>query len=348
MFVQNQLIEMKWNSRNKEYYIAKGYQYTKKGQIFYVKLEDLTSGVRTKVKVICDYCGKEIEKSYTACLKQRRSNGKDCCKSCSSKKQSELCFDKYGVDNPSHINSVKAKRKQTFLDRYGVINPSQVPEFHKKKIETCFEHYGTNYPMQSEKIKAQSKKTCLEKYGVEYYFQTDEFKDYVKEYWMNCYGVNNVSKADITKLKIEEVWLEKYGVRNIMELPEFRQKILESFVKNGNAPTSSTQIIVSNMLKDIYGSENVKDNVPYEGCLLDMVLSYQGYKINVEYDGWYWHKYRQEQDKRRNYYLRCRGYKVLRIRSNNELPTKEQIIEGVDYLVKGNHSLKFIDLDINI
>lgn len=348
MFVQNQLVEMKWNSKNKEHYVSKGYKYTGKGQTFYAKLEDLTNGAKAKVKVVCDYCGKEMEKSYTACLRQRRSNGKDCCKSCSSKKQSELCFEKYGVNNPSQIDSIKSKRKQTFLDRYGVINPSQVPEFHQKKTETCFKHYGVKYPMQSIEIQEHTKETCLEKYGVGHYFQTQEFKNYIKEYWMTHYGVDNVSKADVTKSKIEEVWLEKYGVRNIMELPEFRQKILESFVENGNAPTSSTQIIISDTLKEIYGAENVKDNVPYDGLLLDMVLSYQGYKINVEYDGWYWHKDRQEQDKRRNYYLRRRGYKILRIRSNYELPTKEQIIEGVDYLVKGNHSLKFIDLDINI
>lgn len=40
------------------------------------------------------------------------------------------------------------------------------------------------------------------------------------------------------------------------------------------------------------------------------------------------------------------GYKVLRIRATREVPTREQIIEAVDYLVKGNHSLKIIELDI--
>ena len=68
--------------------------------------------------------------------------------------------------------------------------------------------------------------------------------------------------------------------------------------------------------------------------------------IDVDYDGWHWHKNKQEYDKRRNYWVVDQGYKILRIRSNNLLPTHEQIKEAVDYLVKGNHTLTYIDLDI--
>ena len=37
------------------------------------------------------------------------------------------------------------------------------------------------------------------------------------------------------------------------------------------------------------------------------------------------------------------GYEYI---VNNEIPTKVQIINAIDYLVKGNHSLTYIDLDI--
>lgn len=60
--------------------------------------------------------------------------------------------------------------------------------------------------------------------------------------------------------------------------------------------------------------------------------------------GYVFTKNRQEADKRRNYFVRSNGYKG----TTHKLPTREQIIEAVDYLVKGNHSLKFIDLDIDI
>ena len=106
------------------------------------------------------------------------------------------------------------------------------------------------------------------------------------------------------------------------------------------------QIKLSNIIKDIYGEDRVKDNVPCGKCLLDIELIYNDCKIDIEYDGYYWHKDKQERDKRRNYYVKNKGYKILRIRSNYEMPTSQQIIQGVDYLVKDNHFLKYIDLDI--
>lgn len=323
MFKPNQIVEMKWNSRNKEYYISKGYEYNGMFQPFKVKLEDLSKGAKVRVKVICDYCGKEIEKPYAHCLKQRGESGKDCCKECSSIKQKELFLKHYGVENPSQIDFIKEKRLQTYLDKYGVLNPSQVLEFQEKRKTTYLERYGVDHPMKSEIIQQHSRETCLGKYGVEYYFQTDEFKNINKQYW-----------------------IENYGVENPMGVPEFRNKILESFSSNGSAPTSKMQQKVSNIVGEIYGVDNVTNDVPYAPYLLDMILKWKGYQINIEYDGWYWHKDNQEYDDRRNQYLIQRGYKVLRIRSNYELPTKEQIIEGVDYLVKGNHHLCYIDLDI--
>jgi very-short-patch-repair endonuclease len=84
------------------------------------------------------------------------------------------------------------------------------------------------------------------------------------------------------------------------------------------------------------------------GFSLDCFIEVEGIKIDVEYDGWYWHKNRREQDKRKNDFLIDRGYRVLRIRANRKAPTKEQIIKAVDYLVKDNHHLAYIDLDIDI
>ena len=43
-----------------------------------------------------------------------------------------------------------------------------------------------------------------------------------------------------------------------------------------------------------------------------------------------------------------KGYRIIRIKANkkDDIPTKEQIKEAVDYLVKGNHHLTFIDMNI--
>ena len=58
----NQEIETKWTSNYKKYYQDKGYVYTKMHDTFMVNIYDLPYGSSKKVKVLCDYCGKEYYK----------------------------------------------------------------------------------------------------------------------------------------------------------------------------------------------------------------------------------------------------------------------------------------------
>lgn len=346
MLKENQFIKVKWRGDTKQHFVDKGYVFTKNGDEFLVKAEDLTKGSHKEVEVFCDYCGKIIIKQYSAYISQHDNQFGDCCCSCVPIKNSQICFEKYGEYNPSQVKKFKDKRKETFIDRFGCENPSQSELVKQKRVDTYLKHYGVDHPLKSIEVQEKSKTTCLKKYGTEYTTQTDNMKKKSRQTCLERYGVDNASKSDIVKSKIEETWMRKYGVKNIMELDEFREKILQSFVRNNSCPTSSMQIALSNLLKEIYGDENVEDNVVCGSCLLDMVLKHQGYIIDVEYDGWFWHKNKQEKDTRRNYYVKSQGYKILRVRSNIELPTKEQIQEAIDYLVKDNHSLKFINLDI--
>ena len=50
----SQEVCIKWNNRNKTYYINKGYKYTNDHDIFNVKVQDLAKGSHAKVKVKCD------------------------------------------------------------------------------------------------------------------------------------------------------------------------------------------------------------------------------------------------------------------------------------------------------
>ena len=76
------------------------------------------------------------------------------------------------------------------------------------------------------------------------------------------------------------------------------------------------------------------------------VTSNNGEKIDVEYDGWYWHKDTEERDKKRNYKVLNLGYKILRIKSKFLLPTEGQIKLAVEYLTNENHHYTEIVLDI--
>ena len=99
-------------------------------------------------------------------------------------------------------------------------------------------------------------------------------------------------------------------------------------------------------------SVSVGDGITKTGTNTDPVLdvkvdAIEGNLIDFEYDGHYWHEGNEDKDRRRDYFLRSKGYKIVRIKGNkrdNKLPTKEQIKEAVYYLVKDNHSFIVIDM----
>lgn len=88
MFDENQLIETKCHPKTKKYYLDKGYSYTKKGDVFFVKAKDLPKNSHECIKVICDYCGEAYypiasnynnrkNKEFDACDKCRTLKGRD-------------------------------------------------------------------------------------------------------------------------------------------------------------------------------------------------------------------------------------------------------------------------------
>ena len=87
MLVENQTAQMTWTARNKTIYVEKGYEFTNIGDIFYVKVEDLSKGSRIKVQVKCDYCGEIIWTVWRDYLKCK--NDKYACKHCRQKRTSE-------------------------------------------------------------------------------------------------------------------------------------------------------------------------------------------------------------------------------------------------------------------
>ena len=102
------------------------------------------------------------------------------------------------------------------------------------------------------------------------------------------------------------------------------------------------------LLKEMFGIENCFPNYPCDNLSLDCLVKINENKIDVEYDGSYWHKERAHYDGARNAVLMNEGYKIVRIKANNtdDLPTKEQIQDAIDYLVKDNHHITFIDMNI--
>lgn len=111
-------VKIKWRSTVKSHYENKGYKFTKLGDEFEVKVEDLTKSCAYKVKCLCDYCLEEgvetiIEKPYSKYYTQNIDAivHKDCCRKCSHKKLKESNLLQYGVDNPMKVKEISTKSK---------------------------------------------------------------------------------------------------------------------------------------------------------------------------------------------------------------------------------------------
>ena len=77
---------VKWNGRNKAWYEEKEYIYTKLGDNFEVKVEDLSKGSVSLINIKCDLCGEEIKnvrwKDYKRSI---HNDGKYYCLKCAIK-----------------------------------------------------------------------------------------------------------------------------------------------------------------------------------------------------------------------------------------------------------------------
>lgn len=90
--VEGQKVKVKWNGRNKQHFIDRGYIFTTLGDEFTVLSSDLTSGSDALVEVMCDYCGEVKSILYNQYYKQviERNLSTYGCKDCASERNSDL------------------------------------------------------------------------------------------------------------------------------------------------------------------------------------------------------------------------------------------------------------------
>lgn len=274
MLKENQLCKVVWNNKNIKHFKDLGYKYTKLGDAFFVKVEDLSDYSHSNVIVICDYCGKEIIKRKSTYTRQHDKDFGDACNNCGIQKHKDMLQRDYGVTNPSEIKEVQLKRRATLMERYGCENPSQIEGVVEKRRQTCMKNYGVPVPLQSQEI---------------------------------------------------------------------REKVTRTMLKNGTVPTSSQQLQIHRMLQKEYGECEL--NKQCGRCSLDCVIEVKGIKIDIEYDGKYWHDKKKNYDRKRDEFLKSCGYKILRISAHHAIPTIEQIKEKVDVLVNTKHTFTRIELN---
>ena len=144
-------------------------------------------------------------------------------------------LEKYGVDDFRRAPEVIENRKKAFIGKYGVDNPSKLdsvkkliserlkdPKVQEHYMKTSMEHYGVPRPIMTEEVQEKAKQTCMERYGVPYYIMTPEYRSA-----QATKQISAINKAFADLLK------EKYNVDTEFEF-RLERKFFDLHVLNTN------------------------------------------------------------------------------------------------------------------
>ena len=330
-------VEMVITSRNAGYYKALGYDIPMKhndktgkdvidvGKKIVVKINDLPNGSHVRIEYRCDCCGNIFSTEYHDWVSTTYPELGDLCKNCAA----------------------KIKLPKAVKDKYGFSNVANVPSVIEKKKATNFERYGNEWAIVSSSVKETIVASIMDKYGVDNAMKNAEVVKKAIKTNNERYGGNSSQCSPDVRTKSIQSCLNKYGVPNAYQSKDIQAKARKTFYKNGTTPSSKAEKHMCELLINIFGKDSCFPNYPEGNLSLDCFVDIGGIKIDFEYDGNYWHKDRAQRDRARNAVLMNLGYKIIRIKANNndDMPSVKQIKDAVDYLVKDNHHLAFIDMN---
>ena len=92
-------------------------------------------------------------------------------------------------------------------------------------------------------------------------------------------------------------------------------------------------------LCDMLGGEL---NRPFGSYNIDVALRVNGVPIAVEYDCWYWHAGREENEAQRDEAMISEGWRILRVKSSAQLPATVQLETAIDRLLAGEDYIEIV------
>lgn len=92
-------------------------------------------------------------------------------------------------------------------------------------------------------------------------------------------------------------------------------------------------MIVKNFPENQVELNYVIDNYFLDICILD-------FKLNIEYDGNYWHSFTEEKDRKRDDFLLSYGYNIIRIKSDRKIPEESYIINYIKTILQNDSAEK--------
>lgn len=220
-------------------------------------------------------------------------------------------------------SNCNGKTKESVINKYGVNNVTLVPEIREKQINTCIQKYGTQTPLECKEIFNKTVLSLNKNFNLKN-------------------GIADLRKIPAIIEKTKATNLKKFGGNAPLSSSEIRAKVSETMWKNGTCKTSLKQLELAKLIKEIYG--NCEINYPCDKVSLDCVVIVNNIKIDVEYDGYYWHR-DEQRDRRRDNFVKSKGYKILRILAyQNRIPTIEELTDSINFLLTNNNSFYRIEL----
>ena len=164
----------------------------------------------------------------------------------------------YYESNPEALKASQEKKKKTMLEKYGVDNPSKLPSI-KEKISSKLQEF---YSDDNNKLEALKKKeqTNLERFGVKHPCLDKDFaracaeKQLLKNGfigWQNKEFQQQAEKKAHSKEvseKRKNTWIKNYGVDHPSKHPSIKQKKKDTYKKNTGYehPQKNPEVIHSN------------------------------------------------------------------------------------------------------
>lgn len=245
------------------------------------------------------------------------------------------------------------KRKLHFLEKYGVENPAQLQSVKDKIKKTNIEKYGTPVAAKNSSIKAKMKHTLKEKYNNILPGQKASHDKFLKDRLQECDEANLI-------------WLDSDSFKGKYEngpiLYHFKCKICgNEFIDNFHSlpfpicrvchpnwhnTSKAEKEIVENIKKIYNGPVLENDRKILEGKELDIYLPEKN--IAIEYNGTYWHGYRKDLNIPLDEFLQKHEEKRLLCESKgihlitiDEIDYNEETLKFVLDIVSGNDTSAF-------
>lgn len=99
MFDREQIVKIKWNNTNRDWYESRGYVFTKRNDVLEVKAKDLCVQSKQNVEAICDYCGANYFALFYILQQDLTNNRKNACSKCAGLKASDVSRTKRAKKN---------------------------------------------------------------------------------------------------------------------------------------------------------------------------------------------------------------------------------------------------------